>query len=41
MLGIYTFEILIKLIARGIWVEPFYFFGDPWNWLDFGVTLFE
>uniref|UniRef100_A0A452UC21 Sodium channel protein type 7 subunit alpha n=1 Tax=Ursus maritimus TaxID=29073 RepID=A0A452UC21_URSMA len=41
LLGIYTFEILIKLIARGIWVEPFYFFGDPWNWLDFGVTLFE
>ncbi|XP_064442713.1 sodium channel protein type 7 subunit alpha isoform X1 [Mirounga angustirostris] len=41
LLGIYTFEILIKLIARGIWVEPFYFFGDPWNWLDFSVTLFE
>ncbi|XP_047727314.1 sodium channel protein type 7 subunit alpha isoform X3 [Prionailurus viverrinus] len=41
LLGIYTFEILIKLIARGIWVEPFYFFGDPWNWLDFSVTLFD
>ncbi|XP_059251471.1 sodium channel protein type 7 subunit alpha [Mustela nigripes] len=41
LLGIYTFEILVKLIARGIWAEPFYFFGDPWNWLDFSVTLFE
>jgi len=41
LLGIYTFEILTKLIARGIWVEHFHFFGDPWNWLDFSVTLFE
>nr|XP_036851965.1 sodium channel protein type 7 subunit alpha isoform X1 [Manis javanica]XP_036851966.1 sodium channel protein type 7 subunit alpha isoform X1 [Manis javanica] len=41
LLGIYTFEILVKLIARGIWAGPFYFFGDPWNWLDFSVTLFE
>ncbi|XP_033612299.1 sodium channel protein type 7 subunit alpha [Fukomys damarensis] len=41
LLGIYTFEILVKVIARGIWAGPFSFFGDPWNWLDFGVTLFE
>ncbi|XP_057602799.1 sodium channel protein type 7 subunit alpha [Hippopotamus amphibius kiboko] len=41
LLGIYTFEILVKLIASGIWAGPFYFFGDPWNWLDFSVTLFE
>ncbi|XP_004428289.1 PREDICTED: sodium channel protein type 7 subunit alpha [Ceratotherium simum simum] len=41
LLGIYTFEILVKLIGRGIWAGPFYFFGDPWNWLDFSVTLFE
>ncbi|XP_037379354.1 sodium channel protein type 7 subunit alpha [Talpa occidentalis] len=41
LLGIYIFEILVKLIARGIWVGSFYFFGDPWNWLDFIVTLFE
>lgn len=41
LLGIYTFEILIKLTARGIWAGPFYFFGDPWNWLDFSVTIFE
>ncbi|XP_007945562.1 sodium channel protein type 7 subunit alpha [Orycteropus afer afer] len=41
LLGIYTFEILVKLIARGIWAGPFSFVGDPWNWLDFSVTLFE
>nr|KAF6451088.1 hypothetical protein HJG59_016162 [Molossus molossus] len=41
LLGIYTLEILVKLIARGFWTGPFYFFGDPWNWLDFSVTLFE
>ncbi|XP_057361442.1 sodium channel protein type 7 subunit alpha isoform X2 [Manis pentadactyla] len=41
LLGIYTFEILVKLIARGIWAGSFYFFGDPWDWLDFSVTLFE
>ncbi|XP_071072433.1 sodium channel protein type 7 subunit alpha [Dasypus novemcinctus] len=41
LLGIYTFEIAVKLIARGTWAGPFSFFGDPWNWLDFSVTLFE
>lgn len=41
LLAIYTFEILVKLIARGVWTGSFYFFGDPWNWLDFSVTLFE
>ncbi|XP_037705908.1 sodium channel protein type 7 subunit alpha isoform X2 [Choloepus didactylus] len=41
LLGIYTFEIVVKLIARGLWAGPFSFLGDPWNWLDFSVTLFE
>ncbi|XP_006879543.1 PREDICTED: sodium channel protein type 7 subunit alpha [Elephantulus edwardii] len=41
LLGIYTMEILVKLIARGIWAGPFSFVGDPWNGLDFSVTLFE
>ncbi|VTJ84415.1 Hypothetical predicted protein, partial [Marmota monax] len=41
LLGIYTFEILVKIIARGFWAGSFSFLGDPWNWLDFGVTLFE
>ncbi|XP_069877713.1 sodium channel protein type 7 subunit alpha [Dipodomys merriami] len=41
LLGIYTFEILIKIIARGVWAGPFSFLGDLWNWLDFSVTSFE
>ncbi|XP_017403935.1 sodium channel protein type 7 subunit alpha isoform X2 [Cebus imitator] len=41
LLGIYTFEILVKLFARGIWAGSFSFLGDPWNWLDFSVTVFE
>ncbi|XP_012511279.1 PREDICTED: sodium channel protein type 7 subunit alpha [Propithecus coquereli] len=41
LLGIYTFEIIIKLFARGVWAGSFSFLGDPWNWLDFSITLFE
>ncbi|XP_066090015.1 sodium channel protein type 7 subunit alpha [Saccopteryx bilineata] len=41
LLGVYTFEIFVKLIAKGIWTGPFYFFGDLWNCLDFTVTLIE
>ncbi|XP_048201255.1 sodium channel protein type 7 subunit alpha [Perognathus longimembris pacificus] len=41
LLGIYTFEIFIKIIARGVWAGPFSFLGDLWNWLDFSVTSFE
>uniref|UniRef100_A0A8B9D883 Sodium channel protein n=1 Tax=Anser cygnoides TaxID=8845 RepID=A0A8B9D883_ANSCY len=33
--GIYTFESLIKIIARGFCLEDFTFLRDPWNWLDF------
>ncbi|XP_007644469.1 sodium channel protein type 7 subunit alpha isoform X1 [Cricetulus griseus] len=40
-LGIYTFEIIVKVIARGVWAGSFSFLGDLWNWLDFSVTLFE
>ncbi|XP_069926835.1 sodium channel protein type 7 subunit alpha isoform X1 [Oryctolagus cuniculus] len=41
LLGVYTFEIFVKLLARGICAGSFSFVGDPWNWLDFSVTLFE
>ncbi|XP_040827933.1 sodium channel protein type 7 subunit alpha [Ochotona curzoniae] len=41
LLGIYTFEIIVKLIARGLCTGSFSFVGDAWNWLDFSVTLFE
>ncbi|XP_029461499.1 sodium channel protein type 2 subunit alpha-like [Rhinatrema bivittatum] len=37
--GIYTFESLIKIIARGFCLEGFTFLRDPWNWLDFSVIM--
>uniref|UniRef100_A0A1A8BD55 Sodium channel protein n=3 Tax=Nothobranchius TaxID=28779 RepID=A0A1A8BD55_NOTKA len=37
--GIYTFESLIKILARGFCVGKFTFLQDPWNWLDFSVIL--
>uniref|UniRef100_A0A8D0G622 Sodium channel protein n=1 Tax=Sphenodon punctatus TaxID=8508 RepID=A0A8D0G622_SPHPU len=38
--GIYTFESLIKILARGFCLEQFTFLRDPWNWLDFTVITF-
>ncbi|XP_050975168.1 sodium channel, voltage-gated, type I-like, alpha isoform X2 [Labeo rohita] len=37
--GIYTFEALIKIVARGFCVGNFTFLRDPWNWLDFMVIV--
>ncbi|XDV36244.1 hypothetical protein PO909_006063 [Leuciscus waleckii] len=37
--GIYTFESLIKILARGFCVGKFTFLRDPWNWLDFSVIM--
>ncbi|XP_004707333.1 sodium channel protein type 4 subunit alpha [Echinops telfairi] len=37
--GIYTFESLIKMLARGFCIDNFTFLRDPWNWLDFSVIL--
>uniref|UniRef100_A0A3Q3AB07 Ion transport domain-containing protein n=1 Tax=Kryptolebias marmoratus TaxID=37003 RepID=A0A3Q3AB07_KRYMA len=31
---IYTFEVVLKLLSRGICLGRFTFFRDPWNWLD-------
>uniref|UniRef100_A0A670JKB0 Sodium channel protein n=1 Tax=Podarcis muralis TaxID=64176 RepID=A0A670JKB0_PODMU len=38
--GIYTFESLIKILARGFCIDGFTFLRDPWNWLDFTVITF-
>ncbi|KAJ6660803.1 hypothetical protein lerEdw1_017429 [Lerista edwardsae] len=38
--GIYTFESLIKIFARGFCIDDFTFLRDPWNWLDFTVITF-
>uniref|UniRef100_A0A7N9AL99 Sodium channel protein n=1 Tax=Mastacembelus armatus TaxID=205130 RepID=A0A7N9AL99_9TELE len=35
--GIYTFESLTKIVARGFAIDDFTFLRDPWNWLDFMV----
>ncbi|XP_056418676.1 sodium channel protein type 8 subunit alpha isoform X7 [Hyla sarda] len=37
--GIYTFESLVKIIARGFCIDSFTFLRDPWNWLDFSVIM--
>ncbi|XP_058040067.1 sodium channel protein type 4 subunit alpha isoform X2 [Ahaetulla prasina] len=37
--GIYTFEAMIKVLARGFCIDSFTFLRDPWNWLDFSVIV--
>ncbi|KAM4691947.1 sodium channel protein type 4 subunit alpha-like [Rhinophrynus dorsalis] len=37
--GIYTFESMIKILARGFCIDNFTFLRDPWNWLDFCVIV--
>ncbi|KAM6985029.1 LOW QUALITY PROTEIN: sodium channel protein type 1 subunit alpha-like [Aplochiton taeniatus] len=37
--GIYTFESLVKILARGFCIGKFTFLRDPWNWLDFCVIV--
>ncbi|XP_033371983.1 sodium channel protein type 2 subunit alpha-like [Parus major] len=38
--GIYTFEFLVKIFARGFCINDFTCLRDPWNWLDFVVISF-
>ncbi|XP_043851194.1 sodium channel protein type 9 subunit alpha-like [Dromiciops gliroides] len=33
-IGLYTFEIIINILARGFIIGPFTFLNDPWSWLD-------
>ncbi|KAM9031842.1 sodium channel protein type 9 subunit alpha-like isoform 3-T3 [Sarcophilus harrisii] len=33
-IGLYTFEVLVKILARGFVIGPFTFLNDPWNWFD-------
>ncbi|XP_072038467.1 sodium channel protein 1 brain-like [Amphiura filiformis] len=37
--AIYSFEMFVKIIARGFILEKFTYLRDPWNWLDFCVIL--
>ncbi|XP_078592375.1 sodium channel protein type 4 subunit alpha B-like isoform X2 [Branchiostoma floridae x Branchiostoma japonicum] len=36
--GIYTLEMVVKIIARGFILTKFTYLRDPWNWLDFLVV---
>lgn len=33
-IAIYTLEVIIKVVSRGLCVGKFTFLRDPWNWLD-------
>uniref|UniRef100_A0A671XV84 EF-hand domain-containing protein n=2 Tax=Sparus aurata TaxID=8175 RepID=A0A671XV84_SPAAU len=37
--AIYTFEAIVKIVARGFCVGKFTFLRDPWNWLDFIIII--
>ncbi|KAM6978427.1 LOW QUALITY PROTEIN: sodium channel, voltage-gated, type I-like, alpha [Tautogolabrus adspersus] len=37
--AVYTFESLVKILARGFCIGKFTFLRDPWNWLDFSVIV--
>ncbi|XP_024922114.1 LOW QUALITY PROTEIN: sodium channel protein type 4 subunit alpha B-like [Cynoglossus semilaevis] len=37
--AVYTFESVIKILARGFCLVHFTFLRDPWNWLDFTVIV--
>ncbi|XP_074841616.1 sodium channel protein type 5 subunit alpha-like [Carettochelys insculpta] len=37
--AIYTFEVLIKILASGFCLNEFTFLQDPWNWLDFSLII--
>ncbi|XP_069558597.1 sodium channel, voltage-gated, type I-like, alpha [Brachyistius frenatus] len=37
--AIYTFESVVKILARGFCIGKFTFLRDPWNWLDFTVIV--
>uniref|UniRef100_A0A4X2LNV9 Sodium channel protein n=2 Tax=Vombatus ursinus TaxID=29139 RepID=A0A4X2LNV9_VOMUR len=39
-IGLYTFEVLIKILARGFCIGPFTFLRDPWNWFDVHILAY-
>ncbi|XP_068595957.1 sodium channel protein type 4 subunit alpha B-like [Brachionichthys hirsutus] len=38
-MAVYTFEVIVKVGSRGLWLEKFTFLRDPWNWLDLMVIF--
>uniref|UniRef100_G3VEU9 Sodium channel protein n=1 Tax=Sarcophilus harrisii TaxID=9305 RepID=G3VEU9_SARHA len=39
-IGLYTFEILIKILARGFCIGPFTLLRDPWNWFYIHILAY-
>lgn len=37
--AIYTFEVLVKVLAKGFILHPFSYLRNSWNWLDFFVVI--
>lgn len=37
--AIYTLEMLLKIISRGLILHTYAYLRDPWNWLDFIVVV--
>ncbi|CAK8685583.1 unnamed protein product [Clavelina lepadiformis] len=37
--ALYTLEMVIKMIARGLILKSHTYLRDPWNWLDFVVVI--
>jgi len=35
---LYTIEMIIKMLARGLIADEFTYLRDVWNWLDFVVV---
>ena len=38
-LGIYSCEMVIKAVAKGLLLDRLTYLRSPWNWLDFVVIL--
>ena len=38
-LGIYSCEMVIKAVAKGLVLDRLTYLRNPWNWLDFVVIL--
>lgn len=38
-LGIYTCEMMIKVVSKGLVLDRLTYLRSPWNWLDFVVIL--
>ncbi|XP_069690797.1 sodium channel protein PaFPC1-like [Periplaneta americana] len=40
-IGIFSLELVLKVVARGFLLEPFTYLRDPWNCLDFVLIILD